>query len=179
MKDLFTIPNFISLFRVMLMAFSFLYFLSNANQWYFLILTIIIISLDALDGIIARKLNQASPLGAKIDIFADRIVELAYWWFFAVLGLIGFWVFWFFLFRGFIVDYLTMKQDKPLGNSWLRSSRFMRGAYGFLKAMSFCLLIIIPTFTYLDFNIAHVISYLTVLVCFLRAVPVFYLRSEI
>ena len=172
MKDLLTVPNFISLFRVLLMAFAFMYFLANANKWCFLLLTIIIISLDAIDGIIARKFNQATPLGAKIDIFADRLTELAYWWFFGVLGLIGFWVFWFFLLRGLVVDYLTRKQDKPLGESWLRSSRFMRGAYGALKTLSFCLLIIIPSFTYSHFNIAHIVSYLTIFICFLRAVPV-------
>jgi chorismate mutase len=176
-SSLFTVPNFISLFRVLLMVFAFMYFLANANKWCFLLLTILIISLDAVDGIIARKFNQASPLGAKIDIFADRLVELAYWWFFAVLGLIGFWIFWFFLLRGLIVDYLTRKQDKPLGNSWLRSSRFMRGAYGTLKTLSFCLLIIIPTITCLNFNIAHMVSYLTVSICFLRAVPVLVQRS--
>lgn len=169
---IFTIPNFISLFRVCLMVFAFWYFLSNNNAWYFLILTIIVVSLDAVDGIIARKLNQTSALGAKIDIVADRITELSYWLFFAFLGLLGYWVFLFFLLRGLIVDYLTRKQDKPLGNSWLRSSRFMRGAYGTLKTLSFCLLIIIPNFVYWGINWTLAIVYLTVAICFLRAWPV-------
>lgn len=154
------------------MVFAFWHFLFNNNQWYFLILTIIIVSLDAVDGIIARKLNQASPLGAKIDILADRITELSYWLFFAFLGLIGYWVFGFFLIRGLVVDYLTRNQDKPLGDSWLRSSRFMRGAYGTLKTLSFCLLIIAPNFIYWDINWTQGIVYLTVVICFLRAWPV-------
>ncbi len=169
---IFTVPNFISIFRVLLMVFAFWHFLFNNNQWYFLILTIIIVSLDAVDGIIARKLNQASPLGAKIDILADRITELSYWLFFAFLGLIGYWVFGFFLIRGLVVDYLTRNQDKPLGDSWLRSSRFMRGAYGTLKTLSFCLLIIAPNFIYWDINWTQGIVYLTVVICFLRAWPV-------
>ncbi len=170
--QLFTIPNFISFFRVFLMVFAFGYFLSNHNQWYFLVLTIIVISLDAVDGIIARKLNQTSLLGAKIDILADRITELGYWWFFAFLGLLGYWVFWFFLLRGVVVDYLTRNQDAPLGHTWLRSSRFMRGAYGTLKTLSFCLLIIAPDYVSMGFNWTHGIVYLTVVICSLRAWPV-------
>ncbi len=171
-NSIFTIPNFISLFRVMLMGFAFWQFLQDGNRIYFLLLTIISIALDGVDGIIARKFNQATPLGAKIDILADRITELAYWLFFAFLNLIGLWVFFVFLARGLIVDYLTRKQIKPLGNSWLRSSRFMRGAYGTLKTLSFCLLIIVPHWSFLGINWTEVVVYLTVVICLLRALPV-------
>lgn len=172
MKDLLTIPNFISLFRVLLMFYGFWQFIGDQNQIVFLVITVLVISLDGLDGIIARKFNQATPLGAKIDILADRFTELSYWYFFAHLNLIGFWVFWFFLLRGVIVDFLTRKEDKPLGNSWLRSSRFMRAAYGTLKLLSFALLIVSPNLIFAGLNITNLIVYLTVLVCFLRAYPV-------
>lgn len=172
MKDLFTIPNFISLFRVLLMFYGFWQFSLDQNKIFFLFLTIIVVSLDGLDGVIARKLNQATPLGAKIDILADRLTELSYWYFFAHLKLIGVWVFWFFLLRGIIVDYLSRKKDKPLGDSWLRSSRFMRASYGVLKLLSFMLLIISPHLVISGVNLTNITVYLTVLICFLRAWPV-------
>ena len=172
MKVWFTIPNIISYLRVLLMFFAFWNFSQDANRVLFLFLTILVVSLDGLDGIIARKFNQATPLGAKIDILCDRLTELSYWYFFGYLGLIGFWVFWFYLLRGLIVDYLTRDSSKPLGESWLRSSRFMRASYGTLKLLSFALLILCPFYEFFGLNIASLCTWLAVLVCFLRAWPV-------
>lgn len=166
-KNYFTIPNIICYFRVLLCFYSCYFFLENQNNLFFSVLIIVVVALDGLDGILARKLNQATPLGAKIDILADRITELTYWFFFAYLGYVGFWVFGFFLVRGVLVDWLSRKSDKPLGDSWLRSSRIMRASYGTLKVLSFVLLALSPE----NFLVKSVV-YLTVLICFLRALPV-------
>ncbi|MEY3369888.1 MAG: hypothetical protein RLZZ361_558 [Cyanobacteriota bacterium] len=176
MKIWFTIPNILSYLRVILMCFAFWNFLQDSNKILFLILTIVVVAMDGLDGIVARKFNQATPLGAKVDIFCDRLTELGYWYFFGYLGIIGFWVFWFFLIRGLAVDFLTRKSSKPLGDSWLRSGRFMRASYGTLKILSFGLLIICPFYELLGLNLASLITWLTVLICFLRAVPVFMMQ---
>ncbi len=172
MRDLFNIPNLISFGRGLMVPCSFWLYLENHNAALFVALTILIIALDGLDGIVARKLNQATVFGAKIDIALDRVVELAYWYFFAYLGVLHIWVFWFFLVRGVTVDYLTRNEAKPLGMSFLRSSRFMRGAYGTLKLLSFALLILIPDYLIAGINLSQAISYLTVVVCALRALPV-------
>ncbi|MDD9898151.1 MAG: CDP-alcohol phosphatidyltransferase family protein [Candidatus Melainabacteria bacterium] len=169
----FTIPNLICCFRILLAFYAFSQFLQDADQIKFLILTIAVIVLDGLDGIIARKLNQCTEFGAKLDIVADRIIELAYWFFFGFLGLIPYWVFGFYLIRGLAVDYVSMQSTKPLGDSWLRSSQFMRGFYGALKLLSFALLIMLPDYLLMGFNLATMVVYLTVLVCALRALPVF------
>jgi CDP-diacylglycerol--glycerol-3-phosphate 3-phosphatidyltransferase len=152
--------------------YAFFQFLDNANAAQFALLTLVVIALDGVDGIVARKLNQATEFGAKLDIFADRIVELAYWYFFAYIGVLHIWVFWFFLIRGLAVDYLSRKNTKPLGDSFLRSSRFMRGAYGTLKLLSFALLILIPSYSLSGVNISLLVTYLTVFICALRALPV-------
>lgn len=167
MKNYFTIPNIICYFRVLLCFYSCYFFLETQSNYLFSALIIIVIALDGLDGIAARLLNQATPLGAKIDILADRITELVYWIFFAYLGYIAYWVFAYFLVRGSLVDWISFKTDKPLGDSWLRSSRFMRAGYGTLKVLSFILLAAFPSSI---FTIAVV--YITVLVNFLRAYPV-------
>lgn len=154
------------------MFFAFWQFLLIHSKISFFIFTFLVIVLDGIDGIVARALKQESPLGAKIDIYCDRVVELAYWYFFAFISYIDIWVFWFFLVRGFIVDFLSSKNQKPLGDSFLRSSRFMRFSYGFLKFASFALLILAPNLSFFDFNITLIVVYLTVFVCLLRAIPV-------
>ena len=75
--------NLISLFRVIL-AFYLLLMLDYQSQnstfyWTAVGLTLAVILLDALDGWVARKFNEASKIGSIIDILGDRIVENAYW----------------------------------------------------------------------------------------------------
>lgn len=123
--------------------------------------------MDVLDGYLARLLNQESVFGAKLDVYSDRIVELSYWFYFALIGRLGFWVFIVFLLRGVIVDYLTLKSDKPLGESWLRSSRFMRFVMGLGKILSFISLIIIP-----QHPVTFIFVLLTVVSNLLRGYPV-------
>lgn len=162
------IPNVICLIRVLLAFFAFYFFYNDGDHWIFFYLTITVIVLDGLDGIAARALNQCTDFGAKLDIYCDRVIELSYWLFFAWVEFLPYWIFLFFLVRGIAVDYLaTMQQDKPLGESFLRSSRFMRFAYGFLKLASFAFVILQPGAYY-----TNLVVYLTVFVCALRAYPV-------
>lgn len=168
------VPNFISVFRVILTFYAFYLFQINHDKFQFLIFTFLSIILDGLDGIAARKLKQDTPFGAKLDIYCDRLVELSYWLYFWYLGYLGIWVFLFFLVRGISVDYLTRNELKPLGNSFLRSSRFMRFSYGFFKLLSFSMLIYFPDLVVNGWNITLLIVNITVLICFLRAVPVYF-----
>lgn len=77
-KDFNTIPNYISLFRLLL-AIPF-YFLLDAIQYdfiyrFYVLGLIFIASLsDILDGIIARKLNKISEFGKIIDPLADKVL---------------------------------------------------------------------------------------------------------
>jgi phosphatidylglycerophosphate synthase len=173
------VPNIISVFRAILALYGFWLFYNSGDQLCFLFITLWVIVLDGLDGILARRLGQATPFGAKLDIFCDRLTELAYWLFFAWLGCLHIWVFWFFLIRGILVDYLTRKSDAPLGTSFLRSGRPMRAIYGTLKLLSFSALIIIPDLQIAGFNLSHLLVYVTVLICFLRALPVLFSVKQI
>ena len=42
--------------------------------------------LDAVDGIVARKRNEASETGALLDTLADRVIENTFWIYFAAIG---------------------------------------------------------------------------------------------
>jgi CDP-diacylglycerol--glycerol-3-phosphate 3-phosphatidyltransferase len=124
-----------------------------AGQVAAFLLTVLVIYMDALDGIVARRLGIASKLGALFDITGDRIVENIYWIYFTAIGVVSFWVPMIVIARGLLTDSvrsLAFGAGKtPFGEStmqrsqlgrWLVSSRFSRAVYGTAKAVIFCYL---------------------------------------
>lgn len=118
-----------------------------------LILIVLAISLDAVDGYVARRKRLATPLGAKFDILGDRIIENLFLTYFAVSGLISVWVPVVFFVRGISTDFIrglaAQEGRKGFGRSgmletwWGRAlvaSRASRAAYGVLKCVCFCYL---------------------------------------
>ncbi|MGA7090915.1 MAG: CDP-alcohol phosphatidyltransferase family protein [Candidatus Acidiferrales bacterium] len=116
-------------------------------------LTVAAISLDALDGFIARNRNLATPLGAQLDILGDRVVENLFFTFFACAGLISLWVPIVFFVRGTFTDFLRglaarsghvgFGRSGMLHSAWARAlaaSRASRAAYAALKCACFCYL---------------------------------------
>ena len=117
-------------------------------------LTIVVILLDSLDGLVARKLGESSDFGALFDISGDRIVEHVFWIFFAARGLISFWVPVIFVGRSFLVDTLrsvayAREGKTPFGEKsmmkspftrFLTASPFSRSTYAFGKVLVFVLL---------------------------------------
>lgn len=75
-SDLFTVPNFITYFRFVLIA-PFVYFFLNEN--YIMSAACIAASglSDCFDGFFARKLNQVTPLGKILDPIADKLTLFA------------------------------------------------------------------------------------------------------
>ncbi|HEY4907493.1 MAG TPA: CDP-alcohol phosphatidyltransferase family protein [Candidatus Acidoferrum sp.] len=117
-------------------------------------LTVACIGLDALDGHIARRKNLATPVGAQIDILGDRMIENVYFTYFAVVGMVSWWLPVFFFARGAATDFLRGLALKAgysgwgganamLQTWWGRSmvgSRWSRGLYAAMKCMCFCYL---------------------------------------
>lgn len=77
-KQIFTIPNLLSTFRIVL-TFVFLaaFYQSGASGRSNLLTAIILLSAltDFLDGKIARKFNMVSELGKILDPIADKITQ--------------------------------------------------------------------------------------------------------
>ncbi len=75
-KDAKTIPNLLSLIRIILVPF-FVYFF--VTKRYLIAVIIILISglSDAFDGKIARHFNQISKLGKLLDPAADKLTQIA------------------------------------------------------------------------------------------------------
>lgn len=124
------------------------------------LLTVVVIYLDSLDGIVARRMGQSSDFGALFDIAGDRIVEHVFWLYFAAIGLISLWVPVICISRSFLVDTLraaafSREGKTPFGTKsmmrspltrWLTASRFMRGFYGAGKVAAFVALGLIIVF---------------------------------
>ena len=79
-KDVFTIPNLLSLFRLVLIPL-YVYIYLNATEKYQYITagTIMAISCltDMIDGKIARHFNMISNVGKVLDPLADKFTQLA------------------------------------------------------------------------------------------------------
>jgi CDP-diacylglycerol---glycerol-3-phosphate 3-phosphatidyltransferase len=155
------------------------------------LLTVLLIWMDAWDGWVARRRNEASKAGAVIDILGDRVVEMTYWIAFASFGWIPVWVAVLISARGILVDgfralalergltaFGTTSMMRSKLGALLVSSRLSRGAYGFGKAAAFTLVILAfapgwhPSLKTTLVVLAYASVYLTVALCVVRGIPV-------
>jgi len=195
------LPNLISLIRVALVfVVLWLFTVDFYTKFSATLLTIIVIYMDSLDGYVARKLGIASDFGALLDIAGDRIVEAAYWIFFAWKGLFSFWIPVIVVTRGFLTDLIrsaAFSEGKtPFGEkTHLRSniarficaSRFSRAVYGVAKVVAFVWMGIYMTVVAgvdemgwnisgsvvkIIFLIGKILVYLTVVMCVVRGIPI-------
>lgn len=140
-----------------------------------LIATIVLIfALDAVDGIIARKRNETSEIGAVLDIVADRVIENTFWIYFTAMGLIPLWMPIIVMTRGILTDGLRRYITQETG-SWvsvLKESRTSRGLYGGAKMFTFMTL---ASATIFKFPVLEQVSLgfaiLTVAFCLIRGLP--------
>lgn len=74
-KDIFTIPNLLSMLRIILVpVFVYLYCFQKAYAACMVVLAVSCLS-DALDGWIARRFNMITDLGKAIDPIADKLTQ--------------------------------------------------------------------------------------------------------
>jgi len=185
--------NLVSLLRTLLglLTVSLLFYPSTALYVGCFVSTIIVIAMDALDGYLARKLNESSKMGAVIDILGDRIVEQIYWVTFVTLGWMPLWVALTVIVRGIIVDgirSMALEQGfTAFGSSSLQqgalakfivASNFSRTTYAVCKAVAFALLVLGHTpglaanWQVPILNIGTVSAYIAIFFCVVRGIPV-------
>lgn len=155
------------------------------------VLTLVLIWMDALDGWVARWRGESSKFGALVDILGDRVVEMTYWIVFVAFGWVPLWVALVIAARGIVVDGLrALALERGLTafgmmrsriGKLLVSSRSSRAAYGVGKALAFSLLILVFTpglrellgdGTDLLILFTYATMYATVALCVLRGLPV-------
>jgi len=164
-----------------------------------LLLTVLAIALDGVDGYVARTRGLATAFGAKFDILGDRVVENLFFTCFAASGLISLWVPVLFFARGALTDFLRgfarraadeCEQNGMLKTGWGRSlvaSQTSRASYAVLKCACFCNLGLLLSIRHLPaaqfaqwfaaeptwlLATAQAITLATVIFCILRALPI-------
>ena len=185
--------NFITIFRVILMFIGVYLIYTHLNNQtagiWALILTILAFALDGLDGYIARKFNEASKLGALLDIMSDRIVENTFWILFAVMGWLPILFPLIAITRGFITDTIRSaameKGYTAFGAStmqrnpvciFITSSKFMRISYAVAKVAAFVVIVAskVPgcPMPALVFTVGYWLAVIAIVFCVVRGLPV-------
>ncbi len=184
--------NFITIFRVFLafIALSIL-FINPDIYWVSLIMTVFVMWFDGLDGYIARKFNEASKLGAVLDIMGDRIVENIYWICFSALGWVCPVIPIIVLTRGIITDALrslalergftafgaTTMMQNPIAK-FIVASNFSRFTYAVVKAFAFFFIIAGNVKGFPKqievYNFGVICAYIAVVFCVVRGLPVIF-----
>ena len=82
MKRIFTVPNILSIVRILLIpVFIVLYLIGRQGESIYLLISVLVVALsgftDILDGIIARKCHMVSDLGKVLDPVADKLTQAA------------------------------------------------------------------------------------------------------
>jgi CDP-diacylglycerol--glycerol-3-phosphate 3-phosphatidyltransferase len=158
-------------------------------------LILILLVMDSIDGLVARRTGRVTKLGSALDIAMDRLVEFVLWVCYSDLDLIPVWVPLIVITRGMITDairsYALSLGETAFGmmhsrlGRFLVSSRFMRDLYGVVKVAAFVILALVHAMrrgafsTFADwlpqlYIVGYALTVLSVALCLIRGVPVFF-----
>lgn len=85
------IPNILTLIRILLIPLFIIALLNGSRSYALLVFAIAAVS-DALDGLLARWLNQRTLLGAYLDPLADKLLATAAFISLSMIGVIPAWL---------------------------------------------------------------------------------------
>lgn len=90
----FNVPNVLSSFRLLCVPiFLIVFFTQTPNYIIFAFIIFIVASItDIIDGIIARRANQITPLGVVLDPLADKLLQMSALFAFGWDGIIDWWL---------------------------------------------------------------------------------------
>lgn len=186
-----SVANWITVLRFpLLIAVVVMLYLGGAVvQFVAVFLLVVLILMDTVDGIVARRRGEQTLMGSALDIAADRAVEFALWVTYAHLRLIPVAVPLVVVIRGVLTDSIrsvalqrglsahSMMRSK--WGRWLVASSAMRIPYSVAKGFSFGLLALalglrsagIPAW-YEVWLVGAVLAWISVAFCVVRGLPV-------
>jgi len=151
-------------------------------------LTALLIFMDTLDGVVARRRNETTLFGSTLDIATDRAVEIVLWVVYAHLGLISVLIPLVVIVRGTLTDSIrnvavqhgvsahAMMRTR-LGK-WLVASPPMRTGYALVKLVAFMTLAATQALqshgvAWADvYQVATIASWVAMGICLVRGLPV-------
>ena len=75
-KQIFTIPNILSCFRIVLIPIFVLFYSVYHNNTYAVLILVLSGVTDIIDGFIARHFSMISDIGKALDPIADKLTQL-------------------------------------------------------------------------------------------------------
>jgi phosphatidylglycerophosphate synthase len=148
-------PSTVSALRILFALGLVVYFVDTPMEIFFtaVIGVPIVMSMDALDGILARYFRSQTIFGSFIDIAADRLVEFVFLLHLINIGLIPTWFVFIFYGRIILTDFCRMRAFRaeqmsaegiflPHSVRSLVMSKISRSGYGALKGTLFSVLLL-------------------------------------
>lgn len=135
-KEFLYISNILSLSRIFLLPFIIISLIKNPASYSLLTVTLMVIAIitDALDGYLARRLNEVSALGKMLDPIGDKLCIGAVGVTVALLNDLPWWA------MGFIIlrDFLILTGGIIMVEKWtiITSSNIWGKATSFFQAIS-------------------------------------------
>ena len=177
-KEILTIPNMLSLFRLVLIPiYVAIYLNAQSNSDYILAATILAVSCltDLIDGKIARHFNMISNLGKLLDPVADKATQFTL----IVCLSIRYNVLW------YLMGLFVLKEGFQLiaGGLRLRKGRMLKGAQLTGKIcttilfISLILMVMIPSLDIQTVNILALVDACFMIIAFVDYIIV-YFRKE-
>lgn len=134
LKDLLNIPNTLSLIRLFAAPMLAFIWFELERPITALIFGVVTGITDLFDGILARKLNQITDIGALIDQLGDLIFEAVCLFIGVLLTEFGMWILVVYLFREFTVSVIrtyVISHGGSLPSSWIGKAKSSLLQYGF------------------------------------------------
>lgn len=88
---MYTLPNFLSLTRILLILPLLIYLINGSFFWALAIFVICALT-DAADGMLARLMQQRTIIGSYLDPIADKLLTASSYLSLAILGLVPAWL---------------------------------------------------------------------------------------
>lgn len=158
--NIWTIPNIITIIRILFVPLFVVFLLSpwtliidstgnlfSLNYWVSLIIFILLSATDSLDGYLARSRNEVSDFGKFMDPLADKILVFAAFISMVELKILPTWVVLIVVFREFIISGIRMlsaSKGVVIAASWYGKAKTVTqivslSLFLFNQAISYCL----------------------------------------
>lgn len=110
---LFSVPNIISYFRILVAPFFLFFFISDNSTLVLISIYLFLLGAlsDYLDGWYARKFNQSSKWGIFIDPLADKVLNSTAFLAFVFIDIIPFWMVLIIILRDLFMTFLRLFAD--------------------------------------------------------------------
>lgn len=178
-KEIFSIPNLLSLFRLILIpVYVVIYLNAESSDAYFLSAAILAVSCltDLIDGQIARRFNMITTVGKVLDPFADKVTQFTL----VICLALKRPVLWFLAVLIFVKEIFQL----IAGAINLKKGRMLKGALMTGKIcttvlfVSLILMVMVPTLPDLAVNIITIVDTVFLLIAFADYAFAYYAKAS-